>query len=132
MIEKIINSNFYKSKTLTNGLKFASENSAIYSAGVSLLMASVVRPISTLLSPYTPKEDKKISFVKSISSALTGFLFMLSVSAPFSKALKNIDKNPKLFLKPETIKNLTHDCNNIADSKSYLFSHIRKQRLIMP
>ena len=119
MIEKIINSNIYKSKALTKGLKFASENSAVFSAGASLAMNFTLRPISTLLAPKTDKEDKKLSCIKSISSATTGFLFMLLVSSPFAKAVKNIDKNPKNFLSQETIKNISNGLDNVVDSKSY-------------
>jgi len=121
MIGKITSSNFYNNKLLTQTLKFASENSAIYTAGASFGFASVVRPVSTLLAPKTDKEDKKISFAKSISSAFSGFLFMSLASIPFSKAIKNIDKNPLKYLKPETIKNLSNGLNNINDSKSYKF-----------
>ena len=83
MIEKIIGLNFYKSKALTKSLKFASENSAVFTAGASLAMNLTVRPIATLLTPKTDKEDKKLSFAKSLSSGICGFLFMSLVSTPF-------------------------------------------------
>ncbi|MBR2069482.1 MAG: hypothetical protein IJ877_06960 [Candidatus Gastranaerophilales bacterium] len=121
MIEKIINSNIYNNKTLLKSLKFVSENSPVFTAGASLAFASVVRPVSTLLAPKTDKEDKKLSCVKSISSAITGFLFMSLVSAPFSKAVKNIDNNPKEFLTKETINNLSNGLDNVTGSKSYQF-----------
>lgn len=121
MIEKITSSNFYNSKAVTNGLKFVSENSAVFTAGASLAFAAIVRPASTLLAPKTNKEDKKISFVKSISSALSGFLFMLVASTPFSKSIKNIDNNPEKFLTKETIKNLSGELGNVSSSKSYKF-----------
>ena len=119
MIEKIANSNFYNSKALTKGLKFVSENSAVFTTGASLALASVVRPISTMLAPKTDKEDKKISCIKSISSAACGFLFMTLVSTPIAKAIKNIDKNPKEYLTQDTIDNIAKNFDNIGDSKSY-------------
>ncbi|MBQ8475760.1 hypothetical protein IJ531_01720 [bacterium] len=119
MIEKINNLNFYNNKTLTKGLKLVSEHSALFTSGASLAFASVVRPVSTLLAPKTDKEDKKLSCIKSISSAITGFLFMALVSTPFSRAVKNIDNNPKEFLTPETISNLTKNAPDIGGSKSY-------------
>ena len=117
MIEKITNSNIYNNKTLLKGLKFVSDNSAVFLAGTSLAMQGIVRPISTVLAPKTPKEDKKISLTKSVSSAITGFLFMLAFSTPFSKAVKNIDKNPLKYISKETIKNIGHPKN----SKEYQF-----------
>ena len=119
MIEKIIGLNFYKSKALTKSLKFASENSAVFTAGASLAMNLTVRPIATLLTPKTDKEDKKLSFAKSLSSGICGFLFMSLVSTPFAKAIKNIDKNPKNYLSQDTINNLSKGLDNVADSKSY-------------
>ena len=116
MIEKIANSNFYNSKTLLKGLKFVSENSAIYMAGACLAMQGIVRPISTTLATKTNQEDKRLSLTKSLSSAITCFLFMLLVSSPFSKAVKNIDKNPSQYLTKETIKNI-----NPTGSKEYQF-----------
>jgi len=121
MIGKITNSNFYNNKFLLKGLKFASEKSPIFTAGTSLLFQSTIRPLSTMLTPKTDREDKKISCIKSLSSAISGFLFMLIVSTPFSKAVKNIDKNPGKFLNKDTIKALSGDVDNIANSKSYKF-----------
>ena len=121
MIEKITGANFYNNKTLLKSLKFVSEKSPIFTAGASLLFQSTLRPVSTLLAPKTDKEDKKISFVKSLSSALTGFLFMSLFSNPFAKAVKNIDKNPKSFLSEDTIKNLSEGLDSVSSSKSYKF-----------
>lgn len=121
MIEKIPGANFYNNKTLLKSLKFVSEKSPVFTTGASLLFQTTLRPISTLLAPKTDKEDKKISFVKSLSSALTGFLFMSLVSNPFSKAVKNIDKNPEKFLNKDTIKNLLNGLDNVTASKSYKF-----------
>ncbi len=121
MIEKILSDNFYKNKTLLKGVKFASEKSAIFTSGTSLLFASTLRPLSTALTPKTPKEDKKISFIKSMSSALSGFAFMFVASNPFAKAIKSIDKNPQNYLTKETINNLSQGVDNIANSKSYKF-----------
>ena len=121
MIEKIGHLNIYKSKTLLKGLKFAGENSAVFTSGASLLLASTLRPIATMLTPNTPENDKKISFIKSISSAISGFLFMLIASSPFSKAVKKIDNNPSKYLSQETIKNLSNGVDNVSSSKSYKF-----------
>ena len=121
MIEKIKGANFYNNKTLLKSLKFVSEKSPVFTAGASLLFQSTLRPISTLLAPKTDKKDKKISFVKSLSSAVTGFLFMFAISNPFSKAVKNIDNNPQNYLSKDTIKNLSNGLDNVSSSKSYKF-----------
>ena len=119
MIEKILNSNIYNNKAFLNTLKFASEKSAVYTTGTSLLLASIARPLSILSAPKTDKEDKKLSCIKSLISSTTGFLFMLLASNPFSRAVKNIDKNPKQYLSEETIKKLSGNLNNVTSSKSY-------------
>ena len=121
MIEKLTSANFYKSKALTKGLKFASEKSSLFTSTTSLLFASTLRPLSTLLTPKTSEDDKKISFVKSISSAINGFLFMLIASYPFSKAVKNIDKNPLNYLTKDTVKNLSQGIEDISAARSYKF-----------
>ena len=114
-----LSDNIYKSKTLQKGLKTISENSAMFVAGTTLALSSVVRPVSTLLAPKADKEDKKISCIKSISSAIAGFIFMALVSVPFAKGIKKIDTNPSKYLNNETVDFFKKEANNIQESKAY-------------
>ena len=118
---KIQSDKIFTSPILKNGLKKISENSALFGAGACLVFSAIARPLSILATPDTEKEDKKISAIKSIISALNGFLFMMMVSSPFSKGIKKIDSNPEKYLKPETIKNLSKGANDIKNSDAYRF-----------
>ena len=115
-----MNVNFYSNPILLKSLKFVSENSIAFSAGATVAFSSIARPLSVLLTPKTDREDKKLSCVKSISSSISGFLFTLLFSSPFSKAIKNIDTNPKQYLKKETIEKFTKN-GDITSSKQYRF-----------
>ena len=115
-----MNVNFYSNPVLLKSLKFVSENSIAFSAGATVAFSSIARPLSVLLTPKTDREDKKLSCVKSISSSISGFLFTLLFSSPFSKAIKNIDTNPKQYLKKETIEKFTKN-GDITSSKQYRF-----------
>lgn len=108
---------FYKSRTLKRGLKFASDNSALFIAGTSLALSTFVRPISILATPKTEKKNKELTCAKSIASALIGYLIMLSVSLPLAKGLKKIDANPTKYLTKRALKDY-----NGKNSKSYMLA----------
>lgn len=114
--------NIYNSKMLKSALEFASDNSALFCATTSLVLSSVARPIAILSTPNTDKENKKYATAKSISSSIAGYLLMFAASVPVSKAIKNIDLNPKKFLKPETIKSLQNNEKTLQSSKKYQFA----------
>ena len=114
--------NLYKSPVLKHGFKFASENSALFLAGTSLALSAFVRPVVTMHTPNTKKEDRKISTAKSIASALLDFGFMAAVTLPFSKGVSKIDAKPEKYLNQKTIQNLSEGYNNLKDSKAYELS----------
>lgn len=113
---------FYNNKVLKKGLEFASDNGALFAATTTLILSAVVRPASIWLAPHTDKENKKFACAKSISSSGAGFLLTLALSLPLSKAIRRIDKNPKKYLKPETIKNLRDKNEPLENSKGYTFA----------
>lgn len=110
---------FYNNKALKKGLEFAADNGALFAATTTLGFSAIVRPAAIWLAPHTDKENKKLACAKSISSSGAGFLLTLALSLPLSKAIKKMDKNPKKYLKPETIKNLKDGCDKLEESKSY-------------
>lgn len=105
---------FYNSKVLKKGLEFAANNGALFAASTTLALSATVRPISIMLTPKTDKENKKIACAKSLSSSAVGFLMTFGLSLPLAYAVKNIDKNPRRYLKSDTIK--------AYDKKAYAFA----------
>lgn len=110
---------FYTNKTLKKGLEFAADNGALFAAGTTLACSMLVRPAVIMATPNTDKQNKKIACAKSIASSLTGYLLMLGISRPIANSIKKIDKNPEKYLKPETIKNLKEEGENLYKSKAY-------------
>ena len=86
-------------KLLLKTLEFTSENNALVSAGLTLGMGSIIRPLAIMLAPKTEKENKKIQAAKAISSGLVGFGFTAMIFSPISSAINNVSKNPEKFLK---------------------------------
>lgn len=120
--KKISFKGIYNNKFLLKGLKFAAQNGALFSAGVSLTLSTAARPIAIMATPKTDKEDKKIACTKSIASSLVGYMIMLFASMPVADAVKKIDKEPQKYLKQQTIKNLQTGSESLSKSKSYMFA----------
>ena len=114
--------NIYKSKTLKKGLEFVSDNGALFAAGTSLALATVVRPLSILAAPKTDKENKKLAAAKSIASSAVGFCLMLGVTLPISGSIKKINNAPEKYLKKSTINNLKEGVKPLTSSKAYQFT----------
>lgn len=115
-------SGFYNNKYLLKGLKFASKNGALFSATTTVVLSSIARPISIMVTPKADKENKKHALAKSISSTVVGYLIMLSASLPVANAIDKIDKNPEIYLTKETIRNLQNKAPSLSKSKSYLLA----------
>src|SRR5574344_1644210 len=62
--------NFMKSKFLLKSLEKTSENSALVSAGTTLGLSLIARPLAILLTPNSKKKDKQFAASKSIASSL--------------------------------------------------------------
>lgn len=110
---------FWGNKNIKNVLKFASNNGALFAATTTLALSAGIRPLVILSTPNTNNENKKIACAKSITSGLLEFVITLLISAPIAAAFKKIDKNPKKYLKTETINNLKKDCSNLKESNAY-------------
>lgn len=110
----------YNNKHVLKSLKFAAENSALFSATVGAALSVVARPIAILSTPKTDERNKKFACAKSLSSSVTGYLIMAAASMPVANAVKKIDDNPQKFLKTSTIKNLQNGAESLVKSKSYM------------
>lgn len=119
------NTNFtglLNNKILLKGLEKVSEHGTSFAAGTSLLMSLGVRPFAILATPDVEKENKQYACANSICSGLIKFAMIEAVALPIENAVKNIDKNPKKYLKPETIKNLQGTSQKLIETKSYKLS----------
>lgn len=115
----IIFNGFWDSKALKKTLQFAARNGTLFAGTASLVCATTVRPIAILSTPNTDEQNKKVACAKSLTSTGIGYLLMLAFSLPLSRAIRNIDKNPKKYLKQETINSLKGDSNSLKESKAY-------------
>jgi len=111
----------YSSKILKKCFEFAANNGSLFAATATLGF-SAVRPLVILATPKTDKENKYYASTKSIASTLIGYVLMLGASKPIAKAVKNIDNNPTIYLKPSTIKNLKAGEKSLSASKKYSFA----------
>ncbi len=109
-------------KYLLKSLEVAANHPASFIAGTTLIMSSVVRPVSILMTPKTDKENKKIAAVDSFSSGIVKFAITEAIALPVENAIKNIDKNPEKFLNPETIKKMQESGKTLTESQNYKFA----------
>lgn len=115
-------SGLYNNKALVRMFEFASDNSALYCAGVSLVLSTAARPLAILNTPKADIQNKKYAAAKSIASSITGYILMFLISNPVSKAIKNIDNNPSKYLSKDTIENLKNGAGSLSASKKYQFA----------
>ena len=87
-----------------NGLEKISKHPTSFSAGISLAMAVVVRPLAISVTPDTEKENKQYAITNSISSAIAKFLIVEAVALPFEAAMQKIDLKPNEYLKTPKFK----------------------------
>ena len=113
--------NIYKSNILKKSFEFASDNGALFAAGVALLTTVLLRPFAIFATPGVKKENKKYACAQSIASGAIGFGIMALISTPLAQALKKINENPQKYLKESTIKNLSDGAELLKSSK-YKFS----------
>ena len=109
-------------KYLLKGLETIANHPASFIAGTTIVMSSVIRPASILLTPKTDKENKKYAAVDSFSSGLVKFAITEAVALPVENAIKNIDKNPDKFLNPDIIAKMKDKGKALVDSKNYKFA----------
>ncbi len=118
----LFNENFYKNRYLLKGLEFAANNGALFVAGTTLTLSTIIRPLSIWATPKTDKENKKLALVKSLASSAGGYLLIMAASIPMARNVKKIDKNPIKYLTPQAIASLGNGEQKITDSKNYQFA----------
>ena len=118
----LFNENFYKNRYLLKGLEFAANNGALFVAGTTLTLSTIIRPLSIWATPKTDKENKKLALVKSLASSAGGYLLIMAASIPMARNVKKIDKNPIKYLTPQAIASLGKGEPKITDSKNYQFA----------
>ena len=109
---------FYNNRALKKGLEFAANNGTLFAATTTLALSGI-RPLAILSTPKTNKKNKQVACAKSLTSTGTGYLIALACSYPLSKGIKRIDKNPKKYIKPETINSLKETGKSLTESKAY-------------
>ncbi len=109
-------------KLLLKSLETVSNHPASFVAGTTLLMSTIVRPLSIALTPKTDKENKKYAISDSVSSGVIKFAISELVALPVEKAINNINKNPEKILNPNTVKNLKEHGKTLIESKNYKFT----------
>ncbi len=118
----LFNQNTYKNKFLLNGLEFAANNGALFVAGTSLTLSTIIRPLVILATPKTDKQNKQLALIKSLASSAGGYLLILAASIPIAASIKKIDKNPAKYLNSRTIAKLGKGEPKITNSKTYQFA----------
>jgi len=114
-----ISTKILKNKIVLKGLEKISDHATSFTAGTSLFMGTVVKPISIYNTPNVEKENKHYAMTSSISSALVKFGMVETVALPIEYAINNIDNNQTKFLSSKTIKTLKQSAKNLASSNSY-------------
>lgn len=109
----------FRNKTILKGLEKISEHGTSFAAGTALAMSLTVRPLAIFSTPNTEKENKQYAAANSIGSGLIKFGMVEAVALPIEYAVKNIDNNPKKFLKPDTIKKFQGSAKNLTEAQSY-------------
>lgn len=112
----------YNNKLFKKGLEFAADNGTLFVATTSLALSTFARPIAIMATPKTDIENKKYAAAKSIASSAIGYFLMLTASLPLAKAMKEIDKNPKKYLKTEIINTLKSGEKSLTKSRRYNFA----------
>ena len=100
-------SGLYNNKFLLSSLEHISNHGASFVSCASFVGAVGLRPLAISLPPKTNDENKKVLSADSIASGLVKLLIALGISLPVEKMINSIVENPKAFLKPETIENLS-------------------------
>lgn len=108
-----------KNKTVLKTLEKISDHGTSFSAGTSLALSLVMRPIAIFSTPDVEKENKQYAATNSVCSGLIKFGIVESVALPIEKAVQNIDKKAEKFLQKKTIENLTKNGEAITNSRSY-------------
>lgn len=106
-------------KALLKTLEFAGEKAPIVSAGTTLVLASVVRPIAILNSKAKDKKDKAYASARSVASGALGFVLTSTIFNSINKAIKNVENKPDEYLSQSTLKVLKNGTGDLLNSSNY-------------
>jgi hypothetical protein len=108
-----------KNKTILKNLEKISEHGTSYTAGISLIMAAGLRPLSIYMTPDVEKENKQYAIANSVSSGLVKFGIVEAIALPIERAVKNIDDNPEKYLNSLTLEKFVPNIQHLENSKAY-------------
>ena len=89
------------SQTAQKFLRGVSDNTAIFAAGASFLIASGLRPALIGCMGFKDSKDKKTSQASAIATGLVELLTTVAIFIPFNKAICNTSKS--LYNKSNTV-----------------------------
>lgn len=121
-----LSSRFLKNKIFLKSLEKISEHGISFSAGLSLLMSTVVRPCAIFATPDVEKENKQYACANSICSGLVKFAMVEAVALPVENAVRKLDSNPEKYFNPSTVKNLTQNTQSFNMRSYKLITQIIK------
>lgn len=109
------------SNMMLKSLEKISEYPTTFNTLVAFASAITLRPFVIKNTPKVEKENKNYAISNSIASGLVKLAIAEMIALPIERAVKNIDKNPQLFLKPETVRKFQGSLKSINQSQSYHF-----------
>ena len=118
---KSLSGGFYSNKNTLKVLKYASENPALVEKSATLLLSTLVRPISILMTPKTDNREKQYMFSKSVASGALSYSLTSLIFKPVSKSMDLITKEPQKYLKKETMRTLQSAGKTLENSNPYNF-----------
>ncbi|MCD7779092.1 MAG: hypothetical protein LUH05_00260 [Candidatus Gastranaerophilales bacterium] len=112
----------WNNKALLKGLETISEHGTTFVAATTLIMSAGIRPIAISLTPDTDKKNKQYAVTNSIASGIIKFGLVEAIALPVENAVKQIDKTPKQYLSPKTVRNLQSNAKSLKESRVYNFA----------
>ncbi len=88
-LSKITSNFIIKNKSAQNILKFANNNTSLFSGLFSFCLATTIRPLTILIMPSKNKEDNKYAIAKSISTGVVDALGSMIFFIPINRILKH-------------------------------------------
>lgn len=110
---------FYSNKNTLKVLKYASDNPALVEKGATLILSTLIRPVSILMTPKTDKREKQYMFAKSFASGALSYGLTSFIFKPVSRAMDMISNEPQKYLTNKTINTLKTAGRTLEDSKPF-------------
>jgi hypothetical protein len=80
------------SKLTQKTLRAVSDNPALASAGISFVVASLIRPSAQSVLPIKNDKDKKYTIASSVATGVTELAFATAIFIPANKAIQKTSK----------------------------------------